>query len=196
MSQTISITKSAESTLLSSQEKKRIREKVEYEIVKSHHKMINAGSITNIISGIFVVWILFGQEKLSLLLGWYGALIFVSLLDMAWAKHYRKPDLAELKVWRRGFYVIMALLCLVWGSIGILFHEADPHYQLYIIAFLLAVLIGFSFSSVTDFKIALISILCLLLPTILYRTSIGFYRIYTIGHDPELNIGMSIRDLS
>jgi diguanylate cyclase (GGDEF)-like protein len=179
---------------ITNSEEKDIEDKISFEIVKSHHSMIKLGGVTNIIAGIFVVWTLYSQENTTLLWSWYVALVVASLVDILWANRYKYSDItpAKLNTWRKGFFVILAGLCLVWGSIGVLFISGGLQYQFYTIAFLLAVLIGFSFTAVTDFIIASISIACILGPTIFYRTFIGFQNLILEGHDRDLNVGISV----
>ncbi len=182
------------SSSLNAAEKQEIEHKVEFEVVKSHYNMIKLGAVANVLSGIFVIWILYGEVSLSLLIGWYIALVLANVANIVWANYYSgsiaKPDL--LKMWRKGFFFLLAAICLIWGSIGILFVSHDAHYELYIITFLQVVVLGFSFSSVTDFIIAVLSISCLLIPTIFYRLYLTIYSRMTIGYDPNLNLAFGI----
>lgn len=186
--------KHSEDTLLSPQEIQTIERKVNFEIASSHHNMIKVGSITNIVAGLFVIWTLYNQHSLTILLYWYLALVVLSVSDILWAKRYDARTLTydKLLIWRKGFYVIFGILCLVWGSIGVLFISGELNNQIYIIAFLLAVLIGFSFSSITDFTLATVSILLLLFPTVAFRMYLGMQDIRLSGHDVHFHFGISI----
>jgi diguanylate cyclase (GGDEF)-like protein len=180
--------------LLSAEEENEIEQKVEFEIAKSHYNMIKLGSMTNVIAGLFVIFILVGQAPFWLLISWYSALFAISLIDVGWAVIFQKKinQPKVLRKWRNGFYVIFGLLSLVWGSIGILFYSSDVHYQIYLVAFLLAVLVGFSFSSITDFTISMICIACLLIPTVIFRFYQGMTSIASVGTDTGLNIGICL----
>jgi diguanylate cyclase (GGDEF)-like protein len=160
---------------LETNENKIIEQKIDQEIIKSHLKMINIGCITNIISGLVMISILYKQISMLILLIWYFILVFLNVINVIWA-YYKKEaieHLKGLKLWRKYFLIIFSFICLTWGIITIIFNSSELHFQYYLLAFLLAVLIGFSFSSVTDFTPAIISIIAILTPTILYYFFIG-----------------------
>lgn len=181
-------------TDLNEPEKKEIETKIDFEIVNGHYKTLKIGSIANVIGGFFYVFFIFGQVNTKILLTWYLVLITASFADILWARQYESSEitLRTLHAWRKGFLPIIAVLCLTWGSIGILFVNGSNQQQIITLAFLLAVLISFGFTTITDFTLALISISCLLVPTILYRISIGIHSIVTLGHDKDFSIGISL----
>jgi diguanylate cyclase (GGDEF)-like protein len=177
--------------LLTHSEESEIAQKVEFEITKLHYDMVTLGGLTNIISGLVFTCIFLNQGNLLLLFGWYSALVLTNVVNILWAKHH--PLTVEgLRAWRKIFNYIFAFLCLTWGSIGIFFASGDAHYQLYTNVFLLAVLIGFSFSTAIDFTLAPIGISCLLLPTVVFRIYQGVTDLITTGTDNNLNFGTSI----
>lgn len=181
-------------TQLSAEEEKEIGHKVDLEIAKSHNSMLKLGAYANILSGIFIIWILYNHVNFSLLMGWYGAIVITSLIDVWWARRYEASYIipSQLKAWRRVFYVIVAAICLAWTSLGIVFVNNDLHYELYTITFLQVVVFGFCFTSITDFVVASIAIACLLLPTIIYRIYLAIHSILTVGYDPSLNIAIAL----
>lgn len=193
MANRIDTTKNDEALQLSIEEKNDIRHKTEFEIVNGHYKTLKLGAIANIIGGFFYVLSLYHQTNTFHLITWYILLVTASMTDILWAMRYQSPHitLEKLHEWRKVFLVIVAVLCLTWSSIGILFVSGSQE-QIITLSFLLAVLICFGFSAVTDFTVASISIGCLLLPPIFYRIYIGTHTIITFGHDPAFNIGISL----
>lgn len=194
MTYRVTFKKTREAAQLTVNEEREIEQKVEAQIARSHYSGINLGGIANCLSGIFIIWVLYGHIPNQLLFVWYGIIVAVSFIDSAWAFLFRKSgdNPVQLKRWRYGFYVILTAISLAWGSMGVLFQPDNIHYELYIITFLQVVVLGFCFTSVTDFTIALIAISCLLLPAIIYRGYSAFQSIMTIGYDPSLNLALSI----
>src|SRR5262245_25071400 len=125
--------KAANPLLLTSKDEFDIEQKVEAQIARAHYNSINLGGIANLLSGIFIIWILYGHVKTPILFGWYAVIILTSLIDTLWAIYFRKTiDKPEaLKTWRIGFYFILGAISLTWGSMGILFITENLHYELY-----------------------------------------------------------------
>jgi diguanylate cyclase (GGDEF)-like protein len=185
---------------LSDLERKTMDEKVNFELELTNYytltKMASLGGLTNILAGAFIIWVLYGQIPLRTLLNWYGILVVVNLVNIFWSTFFKyrykeiQPDI--LNNWRSGLYFIFASLCLTWGSIGVFFIPANPYYQFFVISYLQLVVLGCSFGSIIDFSAALISISCLLLPTIIYH----FYKATQdgslLGYDNALNIGVGV----
>lgn len=184
----------ADISQLNAKEKHEISNKVELETALSHYNMIQLGAIANIISGIFIIWILYDSTNLITTLGWYSILVFFNVINIIWAFRNRgtfeHPQ--QLRRWKMGFEVILAGICLTWGSLGILFASNNTIYELYTITFLQVVVIGFCFTSVTDFTIAFISISSLVFPSVVFRFYRAYHAWHTIGHDPGLNLELGI----
>ncbi len=168
MAEKIVIEQSDAADNLSFAEQSEIENKIDYEIVSGHYKMLTLGAVANAIGGLVYVLVMFDYCIVRTLFAWYLVLVLTSLIDILWAWNYRSNNitLQELKNWRKGFLVIVAMLCLTWGSIGLLFASINNQEQIITYTFLLAVLISFAFSTSMDFTVAAISIACLLLPTI------------------------------
>lgn len=179
---------------LSEQEKTEIENKVELEAARSHYSMIKVGAVANIGSGILVFWILYGRTSIEALVGWYSTLVLINIINILWAINYQHiiADYSSLRTWRKGFRLIFAVICLTWGSLGFLFTTNNVYYELYTITFLQVVMLGFCFSSITDFKLAVISISCLIIPTLVYRFYKAIYSILVSGHDSGLNLALGI----
>lgn len=184
-----------ETAFLSSSEEMAIEKKINFELNTMQLNMTRIGGITNIISGIFVILIMYGQAKLSTLFIWYAVLVFFNLINMLFSFFYQYSKVQPEKItpWLRVYhYVTLPPVCLIWGVMGILFISADFSHQVYVISFLLAVLVGFSFGTVTDFIASVISISCLLIPYLSLRMYFGVKAIILTGHDPDLHLGFSV----
>lgn len=184
---------------LSENEQKEIGDKVNYELELTYcnnlKKMTVVGAITNALAGFFVIWVLYQQVSHFTLISWYSILILCNGINVAWAIFgYKYAEITPvlLKKWRYGLYFIMIVLCLTWGSMGILFISGNPFYQLFVITFLQVAVLGFSFTSIFDFILAIICITCLLLPTIGYHLYESMRQVATLGHDNFLNLAFSI----
>jgi len=171
---------------LSFAEQSEIENKIDYEIVSGHYKMLTIGAVANAIGGLVYVLVMFHYCKAHTLFAWYLVLILTSLIDILWAWNYRSNNitLQELKNWRKGFLVIVAMLGLTWGSIGVLFVSLNNHEQIITYTFLLAVLICFAFSTSMDFTVAVVSIACILMPTITTSIAAGITNLFgTTGEE-------------
>lgn len=171
-----------------------IDQKIRIELDKTQYKALKIGFFINIISGMVVVWVMLPAAPLYLLLSWLAVLILVNVANVLWLSVYETKEVTyqEFDFYRRISRYIFIALCVTWGSMGVLFNPVDPHYQMYLIAFLLAVVVAYTFASVTDFTAALISLSCLLIPTIIWQMTKGIHAIATTGHDPDLNLGLGI----
>lgn len=178
------------SHLLTAIEERIINQKVNFEIAKTAYKMAYLGSLGNIISSTFVLWIVDAIISPLVLFGWYIILVLTNVINVGWAFYNRDAlqNPVKLKTWRNVLYFIFGAICLTWGSMPILFYSSDIHYQLYVLAFLLAVLIAFSFPSLIDFNLGVISISCLLLPVIIYYFYLGISK----PESENLGIGIAI----
>lgn len=180
---------------LSAREKEEIEHKIDDEIVRSHHSMLKLGAIANIMGGFFYVLFLYkhlGPDQRNDLSIWYFVLVTSNIINMFWAMRFEADSMqTQLYVWRRVFLFILPVICLTWGSIGILFYTNGAQYQFITLVFLLAVLISFTFSTVMEFTIAAISISCLLLPTISYQIYLGIHDFLYAVVSPALNFGVT-----
>ncbi|GEM_PF-1958006 len=178
---------------LSTNEANIIEGKIDFEIAKFHYSMLKLGAIANVIGGAFFVLTLYGRVNSLLIFSWYSVLVLINLLNILWEERCKSPvmTLKKLRMWRVGFLYLFACISLVWSSIGIIFISGDMHSQLSSFVFLLAVLVCFSLSTVIDFTVSAISISFLLVPPVVYRVYLGTNNILSLGHDPDLNIGIS-----
>lgn len=151
-------------------EQREIDKKIEFETSLSFHSMVKLGAFANIIGAFLYVLALYNSAESRLSIYWYVTLVAANLLNVMWGLRfeYNRITLTEIRKCRQGFFYLLITICLIWGSIGILFMNG-PQQQLTTIIFLSAVLICFSFSTAMDLTMGLSSIVCLLAPTILYH---------------------------
>lgn len=151
-------------------EQREIDKKIEFETSLSFHSMVKLGAFANIIGAFLYVLALYHSTESRLSIYWYIILVAANLLNVMWGLRFEYSHItsAEIRKCRKGFLYLLIAICLIWGSIGILFMDG-PQQQLTTIIFLSAVLICFSFSTAMDLTMGLSSIVCLLAPTILYH---------------------------
>lgn len=61
-------------------EKKEIDLQVEFEMHEAQCKMIKVGGITNVVMGLFIVWVFYTQINSLFLIGWYSTLFLLMAL--------------------------------------------------------------------------------------------------------------------
>lgn len=154
-------------------------------------KMIKIGGITNIVSGIFVIWILKNTTSLTLLFYWYSALVIINIVNITFSLYFERKKLSpeSFNRWKNYYHVILGILCLVWSSMFFLFPVHNVHYQFFYAALLFSVIVGFSFGTITDFRASIISIACLTIPTIIFKIYTWRQSILTLGYDPDISLG-------
>lgn len=171
-----------------------VDQKINLELDKTQYKSIKIGFFMNTLSGLLLIWVFYSKVPHLILFAWFTVLVLINICNVLWLKVYENKDISPERFIfvRKISRYIFILLCITWGSIGILFNPSDLHYQTYVLAFTLAVVIAFTFGSITDFRAAVISLLCILFPTIIFRFFKGINSIITTGHDSELNLALSI----
>lgn len=162
---------------LSMEEKDIIEQKIDFEITKMHYRMIKIGAIANIIGGALFVLALYTHQNAKILFCWYAVMVFMNLFNMVWSSRYDADAITfeQLQTWRRVFIYVFAIICLTWSCTSILFITESADHQLLTFIFLLAVLVCFSLSSVTDFTLVVVGISCLLVPAIAFRVYVGLF---------------------
>lgn len=185
---------SALSSSLPHREGINLDQSVTYELNEMQLKMMKVGASTNIITGLFVIWMLHTQVPLTLLCIWYGALFFTSLIEIIFSFYYQhshvKPH--QMKPWLVAYHCILIPICLVWGSMSVVFEINSMQYLLYTMTFLQVVLFGFSMATITDFKANMISTVCLVLPYLLYHSFYSLHAMMASGTPARLTLGFSL----
>ncbi len=171
-----------------------IDQKIDFELDKTHYKVIKLGAIANTIAGLFVVWMLSDKAPLMYLISWYAILAITNVFNIVWANYYENREVTpeRLQTWRSGMHFIVASICIVWGSIGILFYSNQALYQLYIITFLQVVVLAFAFSTVVDFTTTAVSLSCLVVPTAVYRFYLSLTAHLNNSSDVAINFAFGI----
>lgn len=183
---------SSNNTYLSQEEREQIAQNVKVKIVKILAKMSLVGGVANIVSGLIFILIIHEWASPIRVSAWY-ALLLISNLYNIFLNYYYKNKLAVPKpstTWRISYLIVFTIICLTWGSITLLFLPPNANYHLAILAFLLAVVIGFSFPSIFDFTLAIISICCLLLPTIVFYLY-QIFKMNNLNYIAQIDIGIS-----
>jgi diguanylate cyclase (GGDEF)-like protein len=156
---------------LSLNEQQEIDKKIFFETAKSFHSMVKLGAFANILGALFYALTIYNSAPHRVVIIWYTALLIANLANILWALRFEYSNITpqEIVRCRQGFFILVVLICLIWGSIGILF-MSNKDYQITSIIFLSAVLICFAFSTAMDLTMGITSIICLLFPTIAYHT--------------------------
>ncbi len=178
---------------LSPSEQREIDQKIEFETYLSFHSMVKLGAFANILGAFLYVLAIYNPAQPRLIIYWYCLLVFANITNVIWAIRFEHNEitLAELRHCRKGFLLMVTTICLLWGSMGILFMQSELHQQLTTIVFLSAVLICFSFSTAIDLTMGLISIFCLVAPTILYHLYLALHFLITgKGEVDQLNLSI------
>lgn len=177
-------------------ENQEINQRVDFELHNAQCKMIKVGGITNIVMGLFIIWVFYGQVKFVILMSWYAILFTINGINMGLNFYYQahKPTPQEIQKRLRTYHIILVPLCLTWSSIGVLFviDSTNLAYQLFAIAFLLIVLVGFSIGTGTDFTASILSITSLLIPPIVFHAYTAIESILSKSHNAHLDIAFVI----
>lgn len=160
----------SEAAKLDAKKREEINRTVAFEMSKAFHSMVKLGAITNILGALLYVISIYNPSKAMEVIYWYLLLVTANLINVFWAWRFEYTNITppEIQKCRTGFLYIVMSICLIWGSIGIIFMSGSVQQQITTILFLSAVLICFSFSTAIDLTMSIISIICLLSPTILY----------------------------
>jgi diguanylate cyclase (GGDEF)-like protein len=187
MSKPVNRRQFSEAPRLSLSEQHEIDCKIDLETTKSFHSMVKLAACANIIGALLYAIAIFNSTERRLIISWYCILFTANLFNVFWALRFENSTISREKIlkYRTGFLYILILICLIWGSTGILFMSAGIHQQMTTIIFLSMVLICFSFSTAIDLTMGIASITCLLIPTILYHLYLITHSVnakYDINH--------------
>ncbi|HIF0338017.1 TPA: diguanylate cyclase domain-containing protein [Legionella anisa] len=190
MSQPTKGHKFVEAPQLTSSEQRKIDQKIEFETAKSFHSMVKLGAFANIFGALLYVLAIYSSTRPILIISWYILLVIANLLNVLWALRFEYSHITHKEIikCRQGFLYIVILICLIWSSIGILFMNDGIDQKMTTVIFLSAVLICFSFSTALDLTMGIVSIVCLLTPTLLYH----LYLIIDVSHSKVNNVSTSI----
>jgi len=182
-----------ESPKLSASDRQKIDQNIEFESYRLIHSMVKLGAIANIIGAFLYVFVIYNPASSMLAIIWYSILVVTNLINLLWAKRcdLKAKKHYEVVKCRHGFLINVILICLIWSSTGILFMSEGVQQQITTIIFLSAVLICFSFSTAIDLRIAIASILCLLLPPIAYHLYLSAYVVQVLEESIHLHLSIS-----
>lgn len=156
---------------LSPKEQEEIQHKIQRDMCHLYHYLVRFGVISNAAAGLGYVFANYHPTNASLLIYWYTALVVTNLINLLWAVHVKQNDMNPRNVSfaRRGTIFLVAMICLIWGSIGILFFSGEKEQQMTTLMFLSGALICFSITTVIDKTIGIICILCIVGPGVVYN---------------------------
>lgn len=91
------------------------------------YRNATAGYLVSIAGGALLVFALSSQVDLARLLGWYGALLAVTLLRAAlsWRYEHAPHRLTHVALWERRFVIGTTASGLVWGTAAVALFPAD-----------------------------------------------------------------------
>lgn len=186
--------KSTEMNFINSAEQAEIERRVDFELIDKQYQLVKLGTLISLIGGIIVSFAFFHKVKTSLLLGWYGALLLVGISIISFAFYYErhKPTPSQIKPWRNAYRVMEASICIVWGSISILFLSNDIQYQFYLVFILFILIVGIGLGNIMDFITSATSITLISTPFIVYWTYAGIKLAYTNGSYSNLKFQFGI----
>lgn len=172
-------------------EQQQLDSKISFETSKSFHSMVKLGAFSNILGAFFYVLAIYDTKNARAILIWYGVLFLANLINVFWALRFEYKDITvqEMRTCRQGFLYLVIIICLIWGSIGILIMSQGIQQQITTIIFLSAVLICFSFSTTIDLTMGIVSILCLVMPSILYHIYLTVFFFHNLS---DINLHLSI----
>jgi diguanylate cyclase (GGDEF)-like protein len=172
-----------------------IENKVDFQLHEMQLKMTVVGGTANIIGGLIVIWVLFGQVPFSHLIGWFTALAFFNLINITVSLYTRFYKLTPVNItfWTRIYHgAMMPPVCIIWGVMGILFFNPEgTGSQIYLYILLLLVVFSFALATISDFVASAITISLLTLPFIGFRFFLGAQSYLTTGKDPHLYIAFA-----
>lgn len=171
-----------EPTKLRIKEQKKVQRKILYDTCKLFHSMVKLGAVANIIGALLYVIAIYNTTSPNLILTWYGLLFLCNIANVYWATLFGNKNitLRALLKCRKGLLFNLIIISLLWGCTSILFMTDGYQQQITTLIFLSAVLICFTFSTATDLVMGIISIICIVLPTVIYH-------IYLAIHQHALN---------
>lgn len=179
---------------LTYKEQNEIAHKVEFELIDKQYQIIKIGILINFIGGIIVLFTFYNRVHPTLLLTWFGALTLIDIigLSLAFYYQYHKRQITQIKLWQYIYRIIVGIICLLWGSISILFASSDVYYQFFLVFVLFILIVGLGLGNILDFPSALISILCLLIPYSIFWLFLTNGHGVKVSHKLNMQFGVSL----
>lgn len=160
---------------LSQKEEEKVKYKIDMEACKFMRYIVFISLFVNALIGGLYVLVFYESQNHALITSWYFALIFMNIVNVLWARLSSHDTLSQkaIRLSWQGYVVIILSICLIWGSIGVLFVSNDLHQELFTISVLAAAVIAFTYPTSVDLKLGFLSILFLLGPIIVARYYLG-----------------------
>ncbi len=162
---------------LTADEKEELHQKIQFDQCKIYHYLVKFGVPSNAMAGFAYVFSNYNQTNASSLIFWYSALMIANLVNLMWALYYNCFNMTHqnMQIARRGSIFIVAVISLIWGSIGILFFSDENIQHTTTLIFLSGALICFAITTVIDLTIGTICIISIVVPNILYSIYLTFF---------------------
>lgn len=182
MDESVTITKIKTTHQLTPEQNEEIRHKIKLDMSHLYRYLVKFGVISNAAAGLAYIAAIYNPTNASLLTFWFSALIIASIINFLWTQYFKQPQsyLKKDNIARSGTILIVATICLIWGSIGILFFSGDKDQQITTLIFLSGALICFSITTVIDLTIGIICIICIVGPGILYNLHLIILHHFTL----------------
>jgi PAS domain S-box-containing protein len=179
---------------LNSKEKEDIHQKIQFDMCNIYHYLVKFGLPSNGTAGIAYVVAMYNATNASSLIYWYSSLIILNLVNLLWAIHFEYPNLTpkDMRKARRGSIYIVAMICLTWGSISILFLPDGREQETMTLIFLSGALICFSITTVIDLTIGIICIICIVGPGVIYNLYLIIFDYFMSGKFDYFNMSFTV----
>jgi diguanylate cyclase (GGDEF)-like protein len=179
-----------ETSQLEAGEALEIKQQVDFELIDKQYQLLKTGILVNLVGSIIVMSAFYSHIQTSVLFIWFLALVVVDTCGMSNIYLYskNKPTYQRIKSWQWRYRASMVAICLVWGYIGVLFFSNDVQYQFYLVFTLFILIVCIGLGNILDFISAAASIVCLLIPYMIF----SFYTVFSSVFSHGLNLQFSI----
>lgn len=158
---------------LDAKERMAIRQRIEADSFKFTNILVKMGFLANTLTGFFFLIASYHNLDHSRLYYWYISLIILNLVNILWSGYFEGRTKSEkhMLLFHSGNLVVIAMIGLIWGSIGVLFFSSDQNQQIITIIFLLLAVIYYAFAASINLWVGLIGTTCIIAPSILFHLS-------------------------
>lgn len=179
---------------LSASELKAIGKKVDFQLIERQYQMLKIGPVVGSIGSLIVISSFYQHVLLSHLLFWLIAITLINCANFGLAFYFQrqKEFFTSIRPWQWTNRIINALVCLLWGSIAILFFTNDIHFQFYLLFTLFVALICLGLGNALDFIAAAFGIVCLLIPYTFFWIYLSINPDFMHDNYTKLNLQFSI----
>lgn len=150
---------------LSNLEREKIEIEIQEDLVSRFYVATRTGLITGFFASFLVLAFMYYVAPFQYLMIWFTGLTFVQSLALCVDWAYRKEKIKwQPKTWSL-LYKVLSVICTVFWGVGFFLNMQDFEHQLGSLAFLCMVASSFSTATVGLFKLCIVCVSCLLLPS-------------------------------